>query len=104
MSENTIQDLRAHLFDTIRQLKDTTKPMEIARAKAISDTAKQIIDSAKVEVDMIRAVNGNKGTGFIPAERVLPAPERPVPASGPAQPIFGKSSGQQAGKLRVARS
>lgn len=49
-----ITDLRIHLFDTIKSLKDPVKPMEIDRAKAIADLAREIISSAKVEVDYMR--------------------------------------------------
>lgn len=76
---NTIEDLREQLFDTIKQLKDPAKPLAVDRARAISDLAGQIIQSAKVEVDMLRVVNGKKGTGFVP----LATPEKPQ-LTGPA--------------------
>lgn len=56
MAKNKISDLRDHLFETLEALKDPDKPMEIERAKAISDVAQTIINSAKVEVDMARAI------------------------------------------------
>jgi hypothetical protein len=54
-----INTLRSELFATIRALRDSANPMDIARAKAVSDVAQTIINSAKVEVDMINAV-GNR--------------------------------------------
>lgn len=63
--DNTITDLRTHLFDTLRGLKDKDNPLEIERARAISDIAQTIINSAKAEVDYLR-VAGGKGSGFIP--------------------------------------
>lgn len=62
---NKIEDLREHLFDTLKMLKDDDPKMNIDKAKAISDIASKIIDSAKVEVSFIEAAGG-KGTGFIP--------------------------------------
>lgn len=62
---NTITDLRAHLFDTLRGLKDKDNPLEIERARAISDVAQTIINTAKAEVEYLR-VAGGKGSGFIP--------------------------------------
>jgi hypothetical protein len=41
---------------TIEQLNDPDKPMEIERAKAVATVAQTIINSAKVEVDMAKAV------------------------------------------------
>lgn len=61
---NKIEDLRNHLFATIEALSDKEEPMDIDRAKAISDVAQTIINSAKVEVDFLNKVGGN-GTGFI---------------------------------------
>lgn len=74
MTGNTITDLRGHLFDTLRALKDKDNPMDIDRARAVSDIAQTIINSAKVEVDHLR-VAGGKGSGFIPEI----APETPLP-------------------------
>ena len=48
--KNKIGDLRNHLFETLEALKDPEKPMEIARAKAISDVAQTIINAARVEL------------------------------------------------------
>jgi hypothetical protein len=60
MARNKISDLRDHLFETIEQLNDPDKPMEIARAKAIAGVAQTIINSAKVEVDMAKALNASR--------------------------------------------
>lgn len=59
MARNTISDLRNHLFETIEALKDPEDPMEISRAKAICEAAQTIINSAKVEVDLVNAVSGS---------------------------------------------
>ena len=77
--ENNIKELRDELFATLRALRDPEKPMDIERAKAIADVAKVVIDSAKVEVDFMRVTGEAYGSGFIPAERQLPAGPQPVP-------------------------
>jgi hypothetical protein len=46
--------------------------MEIEKAKAITDVAQTIINSAKVEVDFIKTVHGN-GSDFIPMDKRLEA-------------------------------
>ncbi len=61
MPKNKMSDLRNHLFETLEALKDEDKPMEIQRAKAISDVAQTIIESAKVEIQFMEAV-GAVGT------------------------------------------
>lgn len=66
---HSIDDLRGHLFDTLRALRDPDAPMEIDRAKAIAEVSRAVIDSAKVEVDYLRVVGKASGTGFIPADQ-----------------------------------
>ncbi len=59
MAKNKITDLRDHLFETIEALKDPDKPMDLERARVISDVAQTIINTAKVEVDLVKAVCGS---------------------------------------------
>jgi hypothetical protein len=65
MARNKIEDLRDHLFEIIEMLKEDD--MQLDKAKAIADIAQVIINSAKVEVDMMKVVHGNR-SGFIPAD------------------------------------
>lgn len=71
--KNRIEDLRNHLFATLEALQDPDKPMEIDRAQAIAGVAQVIVNSAKVEVDYLKAVNKgdihNSGSGFIPEQK-----------------------------------
>lgn len=66
MAKNKIEDLRNHLFETIEMLKEGD--MEIDKAKAISEVAQVIINSAKVEVQFLKEMGSNKHTGFIQLE------------------------------------
>lgn len=59
MAKNTIADLRDHLFETLEMLKDPDKPMDIERARAVADVSQAIINTAKVEIDLVRAVSGS---------------------------------------------
>lgn len=75
--KNKMTDLRNHLFATLEALQDKDNPMDIDRAKAIAEVGKVLVDSAKVEVMFISAMDGDaKTTGFIESERDLPAPVR----------------------------
>jgi hypothetical protein len=66
MAKDKIQDLRHHLFETIEMLKDGD--MEIDKARAISEVAQVIINSAKVEVQFLKEMGSNRHTGFIQLE------------------------------------
>ena len=63
MSRN-IADLREGLFDAMELLKKGK--LDVDQAKAISEMSQIIINSAKVEVDYIRANNGGESS-FIDA-------------------------------------
>lgn len=94
-----INTLRSELFATLRALRDQENPMELARAKAVSDVAQTIINSAKVEVDMINAVGarhmapsgflGGSSTPRLQDERQVttPKPGNGLPPRGPTPAI-----------------
>lgn len=67
--KNKIEDLRNHLFAALEALGDTEKPMELDRAKAIAEVAQTIINSAKVEVDFLRSVDGAIASDFMKTSR-----------------------------------
>ena len=75
--KNNIEDLRNHLFATIEALQDKDAPMDLDRAKTISEIAQTMINSAKVEVDMMRAIGSTKGSKFIALPEVIALPEEP---------------------------
>lgn len=62
--KNKIDDLRNHLFAALEALADEEKPMDLDRARAISEVAQTIIASAKVEVEYLTKVGGI-GSGFL---------------------------------------
>jgi hypothetical protein len=65
--KNDIHELRNHLFATLDGLADHEKPMEVARAKAIADVARVIIDSAKAEIQLLHVTGARApATEFIP--------------------------------------
>lgn len=66
--KNKIEDLRNHLFETIERLKDEDHPLDLERARAIAEVAQVVINSAKVEVEFLKATGQAKSTGFLPAE------------------------------------
>ena len=66
MDHKTIETLRDHLFSELDALRDKTKPPDLERAKAIVDLSGQIIATGRLEVDYLKVVGLDKGTGFIP--------------------------------------
>ena len=64
----TIDGVREHLFKALEGLSDRT--LDLDRAKAISEVAQTIINSAKVEVEFLRAT-GNDSSKFRIIESVF---------------------------------
>ena len=80
MSNDTINDVRSILMETLRDLRKTgTEAMELDRAKTIVAVAGVLVDSAKVEVEAIKALGGVGGTGFVPVDNGLPKPQPKLP-------------------------
>lgn len=62
--------VRQHLLDTLADLRNTEKPMEIARARAVAEVASVLVNTARVEVEYLRVTQQRKGQFF----EALPAP------------------------------
>jgi hypothetical protein len=101
MAKNKISDLRDHLFEELEALKDPEKPLdqELQRAAAISQIAQAIINSAKVEVDMIKALNATAPAS--PAFFNLAGESRALP---PGKELGPHEFGTANGKLRKIAS
>jgi hypothetical protein len=73
MAKNKIQDLRDHLFETIENLRDDDSKMTVERAKAIAEVSQVIINTAKLEFDLIKVLDKADGyfpsTGFVSLEK-----------------------------------
>jgi hypothetical protein len=64
MTSPHISQLRQHLLDTLADLRNREAPMEPDRARAVAQVASVLVDTAKVEVDYIKAT-GQDRAGFL---------------------------------------
>lgn len=78
MSTPHINDLRKHLMQTLASLRDRDNPMEPDRARAVAQVASVLVDTAKVEVDYIRA------TGSDRSDFLEPPPSMPQISGDPS--------------------
>lgn len=60
--KNKIEDLRNHMFEALERLRDAETPEEIQKelekSKAIAELGKVLVDTAKAEVDFVKATGG----------------------------------------------
>lgn len=66
-----IDEVRTELLGTLKDLRNREKPMEPDRARAIAQVASVLVDSARVEVEYLKAINGDESEFLKPK---LPAP------------------------------
>ena len=78
MSNPHISELRTELLATLRDLRNRTNPMEPDRARALAQVAGVLVDSARVEVEYIKAT-GQETSHFIDDMRT----PSPTPTQAP---------------------
>lgn len=79
--KNKLSDLRDHLFATLEGLADEEKPMDIERARAVAEVAQTVINSAKLEIEVLKLYDGRmRGSDFVPVQPVeqITRPQRPA--------------------------
>ena len=79
MSTPHISQLRSVLMDTLAALTNRHNPMEPDRARAVAQVASVLVDTAKVEIDYIKAT-GQDNSDFLDGMKAPLALPR-----GPAQ-------------------
>lgn len=73
-----INDVREALLATLRDLRASTgAPAEIAKAKAVAHVAAVLVDSARVEVEFLRATE-SEHSAFLAPSRTVPATALPT--------------------------
>lgn len=90
-----MDQLREHLMETLKALRDRDNPMEPDRARAVATVATVLVDTAKVEVAFLQVTNRDKSRFLGPPEPALPAP-----ASGYTQGEVTRAPGVTVHKLR----
>lgn len=82
---NHISSVRAHLLATLADLRNPDNPMDVNRAKAIAEVSSVLVDTARVEVDYLKAT-GQENAPFLEKPTDLPelghTPASPFPVVG----------------------
>lgn len=88
MSTPHITLVREQLLATLADLRNKESPMDVDRARALAQVAGVLVDTAKVEVDYIKAtgadrsdfLEGQSGTMALPGASNEPTPHNPFPS------------------------
>lgn len=91
----TMDDLRSVIFDTIDDVRKSK--IDAATARAISDLAQNVINSAKAEADYARATGQVVRSGLISTEPAAP----PLPAPTAAHPLAAPTAAAPASVTRT---
>ncbi len=75
-----IDQVREHLMATLAGLRDRQNPMEVDRARAVAQVASVLVDTAKVEIDYLKAT-GQDRSRFLETPPEVEGGTLPAPAS-----------------------
>lgn len=75
MTAPHINQMRQHLMDTLADLRNRDNPMEPDRARAVAQVATVLVDSAKVEVDYLKATGQDQSIFLEQASTALALPD-----------------------------
>lgn len=87
MSDYTLTDLRADMAATIKDLRNNAPNMTVEKAREIGNLGSRMIESGKLEVDLLRVVGHGRGPG-----RVVPTPFLALEHQDTLDEQTGKSS------------
>ncbi|KZK32040.1 hypothetical protein A4F85_04830 [Delftia sp. GW456-R20] len=83
MSTKNISHLREHLFNQLDMLCDLNKQVDLERSRMVCETSKQIIETARVEIEFAQVLKGALTVPFIedqPGASERPNTPQPRPA------------------------
>lgn len=83
-NQRTIATLREHLFKQLELLDDPERKPDVERARLVADLSQVVINSVKVEVDLVKVLKGAVTLPFI--ENQADHEERPHPSLTSPQP------------------
>ncbi len=85
MTTAHITQVREQLLATLADLRCRDNPMDVERARAVAHVASVLVDTAKVEVDYIKATGAERSdflegvSQHLPAISNEPTPHNPFP-------------------------
>jgi hypothetical protein len=72
MTTPHITEVRQSLLATLADLRNRESPMDVDRARAVAQVAGVLVDTARVEVEFLKATGGERSQ-FLESPQVVPA-------------------------------
>lgn len=87
MSSPHITQVRQSLLDTLADLRNRENPMDVDRARAVAQVASVLVDTAKAEIDYIKAVGADRSDFLQPAPIAPQIPQSNGPSAHNPFPV-----------------
>ena len=90
MATPHITQVRQSLLDTLADLRNRENPMDVDRARAVSQVASVLVDTAKVEIDYIKATGADRSDFLEPAPTAPQIPQSSGPSAHNPFPVSAR--------------
>ena len=90
MSSPHITQVRQSLLDTLADLRDRDNPMDVDRARAVAQVASVLVDTAKAEIDYIKATGADRSDFLEPAPTDPQIPQSSGPSAHNPFPVSAR--------------
>lgn len=81
MTNPHITQVRQSLLDTLADLRNRENPMDVDRARAVAQVAGVLVDTAKAEIEYIKAVGADRSDFLGPAPTAPQTPQDLIPSA-----------------------
>jgi hypothetical protein len=83
MALNTSEAVQQKLLDQLDRLLDETRPVDLHRARLVCETVQTAVNLLKVEIDYLRAIEGDGKIPFLETKHTAKARQKKALPSDP---------------------
>lgn len=91
MTTPHITQVRQSLLDTLADLRNRENPMDVDRARAVAQVASVLVDTAKAEIDYIKATGADRSDFLEPASTAPQIPQSNGPSAHNPSPVSARN-------------
>lgn len=91
MTTPHITQVRQSLLDTLTDLRNRENPIDVDRARAVAQVASVLVDTARVEIDYIKATGADRSDFLEPAPTDPQIPQSNGPSAHNPFPVSARN-------------